>query len=737
MWKLKATPKDLMKRVQDRRWFYMRTSSNNKIRGIRKVGTCQGSWECVNSLCSYLSTESRANFWHFEYRNGSRTCYSCGTFAKQVPYGARKIIQFVYGSEYVLVYHIGQHSCTLQPETGNDTEYTKKWVKKFPGMTFKQLKTHVIQTLMDSNDMEGAEEAAYKITNKAYKRNRREEGLYVAEEVNTQSIEAVAEMKKGSDKLDKLHIYKLNNSSMNSDPDYVCKSSTKILQMAIDMDQEGPENVLQKEDAFFDGSHSRCTGYISLGLWVHHPSLRSVIRLVSMEVKSEITENLIIFWRLVNEMLQIVGKKGDSYKFNPRNIMTDEAGAHFTAMRHVSGDEFVNKKCITCQWHFLNSVNEKIHKIGEEYQEELLEKATLLCRLPSVPEFELVFARLKEIAAIFPEVGNFLDWYYARRIHLFPSFRKALHSGLNLAEVGNAKWKREIGRQTKLSLVAAAKIDINTMLQQESDYLRFREGQYFSRGRGPTDVQRASKEKRFQMEQGRAFGEMLANHAALEMQRAAEADPPYFMPSRGSKHKPGKKSQTVEGRSMGRKSVPPTLNALLDKLNTVKKGGTQASAGEEANGQNDLQSGEIVLGSGPEPRPVRPIKSTEAFPNPPLITQAFLTISICHGCPRAINSQDISPPSDLLFKIKAVRPYMDPRTRCWVDRVANVYFHLSMTCLQKFDPTLKLEDLTMTNEMFCHLSPVHIQHLRTCGFLQHVVNNIESNIQQLQQVSTY
>ena len=162
------------------------------------------------------------------------------------------------------------------------------------GFSFKQLKTRVIQTLMDSNDMEGAEEAAYKITNKAYKRNRREEGLYVTEEVNTQLIEAVAEMKKGSDKLDKLHIYKLNNSSMNSDPDYVCKSSTKILQMAIDMDQEGPENVLQKEDAFFDGSHSRCTGYISLGLWVHHPSLRSVIRLVSMEVKSESTENLII-----------------------------------------------------------------------------------------------------------------------------------------------------------------------------------------------------------------------------------------------------------------------------------------------------------------------------------------------------------------------------------------------------------------------------------------------------------
>ena len=66
-----------------------------------------------------------------------------------------------------------------------------------------------------------------------------------------------------------------------------------------------------------------------------------------------------------------------------------------------------------------------------------MEKAKQLCVVKTVAEFELLFARLKEIAEMFPEVGNFLDWYYARRIHLFPAFREALHSGLNLAEVGN------------------------------------------------------------------------------------------------------------------------------------------------------------------------------------------------------------------------------------------------------------------------------------------------------------
>ena len=725
--KVKCSPKDLMKKVQDRRWFYMRTSSKTGLRGIRKVGTCQGSWECINPNCSFLSTEGKANWWHFEYRHGCKCCYSCGTFAQQIPCGARKLVQFSFGSEFAHVYHIGNHTCTLQQQLVNDTEYTKKWVKKYPGMSFKRLKTTVIQVLMDSGDLEGAQEAAYKITNKAYMRNRRQEGN-VPEEVSTQSIEAVAEMKKGSDKLDKLHIFRLNNSSMNSDPDYVCKSSSKILQMALDMDQDGEPNCLQDEDVFFDGSHSRCTDFISLGLWVYHPSMRSVVRLVSMEVRSESTETLTIFWSLVNEMLQIVGKKGDSYKFNPRNIMTDEAGAHFAAMRNVFGDEFVNKKCITCQWHFLNSVNEKIHKIGEEYQEEFLEKAILLCNVKTVAEFELCFARLKEIATMFPEVGNFLDWYYARRIHLFPAFRKTLHSGLNLAEVGNAKWKKEMLGQTKLSLVASAKNDINTMLQQEADYVRFREGDNFSRGRGPTDMQRAAAEKRFQMEQGRAFGQMLSNQAALEMQMACDQDPPYFMPNRGAKHKPGRKTKSVEGRSGKRKSsTPATLNELLEKLNSAKQVEVQANVSQEAT----VNSDGIQLGKGPEPRPVRPIPSTPRFPNPPLVTQSFFNITICHGCPYNINSKDLTPPNDLLIKLKAVRPYMDARTRFWVDKVANVYFHLSLPCLQNFDPTLKIEDISMTNEMFCQIGAAHVQHLRNIGFLDHIVKKIENNIQQV------
>ena len=205
-----------------------------------------------------------------------------------------------------------------------------------------------------------------------------------------------------------------------------------------------------------------------------------------MEVRSEKTEELTIFWKLLNEMLEQLTKK-PGYKFSPNYIMFDEGGANFTSVDSVFGEEFVKHRVVSCQWHFMNKVMERIHKVGEKDQAEFAEKAGQMCRVPTIPEFELLFRRLQEIAAQYPEVGNFLDWYYVRRTHLFPAFREGRHSGVNQAEIGNAKWKTTHHR--KLWLVAAARDDISTMMQQEVDVRRFEEGSTFRRGSGPTDAQ--------------------------------------------------------------------------------------------------------------------------------------------------------------------------------------------------------------------------------------------------------
>ena len=141
--------------------------SKKLLVGYRRVGTCTGSWECINESCSYLSTEGKRNNWDFEFMNSTRCRDSCGTFTSQVPCGARKLVQFSLGSEITQVYHIGTHKCCLKPGTSDDIANTKQWVPKYPGISYKNLKSSVIKYLLGQGDNEGAEKAAYRITNKA------------------------------------------------------------------------------------------------------------------------------------------------------------------------------------------------------------------------------------------------------------------------------------------------------------------------------------------------------------------------------------------------------------------------------------------------------------------------------------------------------------------------------------------------------------------------------------------
>ena len=314
----------------------------------------------------------------------------------------------------------------------------------------------------------------------------------------------MVELKKGSDELNKFYVYKINNSTINNLPDMVMKSGKTVLQFAVDMDQNGPECILQDEDVYFDGCHSRCKDFVSFGLWFRHPSMQRVIKLAGMETRKEDTQAITMFFSKFNEMLHWIMQKSD-YNFNPKNIMMDGAGANFAGVKNILGQKFVDDKCITCQWHLMRNMNEHKFEIAEDLREDFLKNAQELCIVKTIPEFDVLYAKMLESVEKSPEAGDFLDWHYVRRMRTFPAFRAALHSGVNIAEIGNALWKPE----HKLALVVAASNDINRMIQLEADYKRFSSGESFLRGQVPTDVQRATAERRFQMEQGRAFTDLL------------------------------------------------------------------------------------------------------------------------------------------------------------------------------------------------------------------------------------
>ena len=129
-----------------------------------------------------------------------------------------------------------------------------------------------------------------------------------------------------------------------------------------------------------------------------------------------------------------------------------------------------------------------------------------------------------------------------------------------------------------------------------------------------------------------------------------------------------------------------------------------------------------MLGKGPEPRPNRPLPDEKPFAQ-----KIVGGVSVCQGCPSPISTKPV--PNDLVFKMLAIRPYRDRRTSLWVDRVANIYFHLEFQCVQNFNKDLTLDDIRITQEEFTGLKDAHLQLLEQCGFLETIINLLEAEIQ--------
>ena len=102
-----------------------------------------------------------------------------------------------------------------------------------------------------------------------------------------------------------------------------------------------------------------------LQLWIQAraPITRSVMRIATMEAMYEDTPTMILFFNLLNEVLQKVSGK-PKYKFNPSRFYVDEVGANKNAISRVFGRAALNRT-VTCQWHFLQCVRAKAMEVKE------------------------------------------------------------------------------------------------------------------------------------------------------------------------------------------------------------------------------------------------------------------------------------------------------------------------------------------------------------------------------------
>ena len=172
---------------------------------------------------------------------------------------------------------------------------------------------------------------------------------------------------------------------------------------------------------------------VKLALFFYHTAMHCILRFAMMEAKIGSTCEITIFWELFNEILSKI--KGSNYKFNPRAIMVDENNANYCAIGKILGLDFVTSKVVSCQLHYKNDVNRASLRLRDSYRDVFKNICHKMCSVTTVGEYNKKKKQLEDIANIFPQISSWINWWDARKYHMFPAFRCLGYSNVTLAEM--------------------------------------------------------------------------------------------------------------------------------------------------------------------------------------------------------------------------------------------------------------------------------------------------------------
>ena len=655
-------------KYKDGRYFLMNTSSRKGFRGIRRIGKCRGNFICLNDSCPCYQQDNSRNQHQFKTVGNNKFCFSCDCLCYRKKCNAVKMIEYYHESRSLEVYHHGKHECQVRPNVSNNDQYVQRSLQEVgvtvgPKELAKIQMTKELQKQMESGetDMNAIIDIAAKLTNKQRIRDIKKR-MTTQLKSEKHSLSAVAELKAICDTSDKYLIYKIHDSNMTGQgSSYVFKSSRKMAQLAINMDQnQSLWCPLMEEAAYFDGMHRRCEGWKTLTLWLFHPSSKRLNRIATMEVKGETSENCAKFWEILNEMMAEI-KCQPGYKFNPKHFITDEAGANFNGIIAAYGQAGA-QRAYTCQFHYKYCLDAMLAKFPPQLEELKGEFEMLMLQMLNVPtlsEYQEIKNRVKVICALVPAVEGQVDWWIARRYNIFPIFRGFCLTSLNMAEIGHSTLKKK----KTLALVDAAWEDVCTAIMQEQEHTAFLAGRVHSSGKGPSSTQLGEKSKIEQMKRSRAYQEAFKEGRV----QIGEEEGGHFIPAKKARHRPENSTVNIQGAEEG----APTSRPALSQLNIFNKD------------------------------------------NPPLLCfLAGMKIKSCFGCKNKFNEADKTPPNDMVIKLQVIRDRLINNK--WVPgwKKSWGYFHLNINCLKLEKTILEVDDIYIPTDTRVQLTPSHIEKLQ-------------------------
>ena len=107
---------------------------------------------------------------------------------------------------------------------------------------------------------------------------------------------------------------------------------------------------------------------------------------------------------------------------------------------------------------------------------------------------------------------------------------------------------------------------------------------------------------------------------------------------------------------------------------------------------------------------------------PEVFLLAILGVRKCHGFKGQIIRKNCQPPKDLVLSMQVHQIWkLHPQSIIWYHHYDNVYFHLTISCVQKHNNKFTIQDVTMAADTFTLLTPKHLCFLHKKGLLEIIV----------------
>ena len=108
------------------------------LEGIKKFGTCRGSFICLNDDRSIYTAEHMRNRVDFtKEKFGTYSCSNCKVFVQCRQCNAQKVTEFDQKDNVLTIYHQGKHICTPKPDVEKQRQVAAEKCKEPPTLNLE------------------------------------------------------------------------------------------------------------------------------------------------------------------------------------------------------------------------------------------------------------------------------------------------------------------------------------------------------------------------------------------------------------------------------------------------------------------------------------------------------------------------------------------------------------------------------------------------------------------------